>query len=55
MLAGILHLAVPDKFLLIIPDWVPLPYETVPALTPRQEFALPVSSSVTRRASRVAG
>jgi uncharacterized membrane protein len=29
MLAGILHLAVPDKFPLIIPEWVPLPYETV--------------------------
>jgi uncharacterized membrane protein len=29
MLAGTLHLAVPDKFLLIIPDWVPLPDATV--------------------------
>jgi uncharacterized membrane protein len=29
MLAGILHLAIPDKFLLIVPDWVPLPYATV--------------------------
>jgi uncharacterized membrane protein len=29
MLAGILHLAIPDKFLLIVPDWAPLPYETI--------------------------
>src|SRR5699024_7971395 len=29
VLAGMLHLAIPDKFLLIVPDWVPLPYETV--------------------------
>jgi uncharacterized membrane protein len=29
MLAGILHLAVPDKFLLIVPEWVPLSYESV--------------------------
>jgi uncharacterized membrane protein len=29
LLAGILHLAIPEKFLLIVPGWVPLPYETV--------------------------
>lgn len=29
MLAGVLHLAIPDKFLLIVPNWVPLPHETV--------------------------
>ena len=25
LLAGILHLAIPQKFLLIVPNWVPLP------------------------------
>jgi uncharacterized membrane protein len=29
LLAGILHIAIPEKFLLIVPGWVPLPYETV--------------------------
>src|SRR5690242_10366045 len=29
LLAGMLHLAIPDKFLLIVPEWVPLPYEIV--------------------------
>jgi uncharacterized membrane protein len=29
MLAGVLHLAIPDKFLLIVPDWVPLRHDTV--------------------------
>jgi uncharacterized membrane protein len=27
--AGVLHLAIPDKFMLIVPDWVPFPRETV--------------------------
>lgn len=29
MFAGVLHLAMADKFLLIVPDWVPLRYDTV--------------------------
>jgi uncharacterized membrane protein len=29
MLAGILHIAIPDKFVLIVPDWVPWPHATV--------------------------
>ncbi|HEY1542641.1 MAG TPA: hypothetical protein VGG01_09545 [Xanthobacteraceae bacterium] len=29
MFAGILHLAMADKFLLIVPDWVPLRHDTV--------------------------
>jgi uncharacterized membrane protein len=29
LLAGVLHLTIPQKFLLIVPDWVPLPYEAV--------------------------
>lgn len=29
MIAGILHVAVPGKFLPIVPDWVPLPMEVI--------------------------
>jgi uncharacterized membrane protein len=29
LLTGMLHLTIPHKFLLIVPGWVPLPYETV--------------------------
>ena len=29
LVAGILHIAIPEKFLLIVPDWVPFPYETI--------------------------
>ena len=29
LLAGVLHLAVPHAFLRIVPDWVPMPRETV--------------------------
>jgi uncharacterized membrane protein len=29
LLAGMLHLVIPDKFLLIVPAWVPLPYAIV--------------------------
>jgi uncharacterized membrane protein len=29
VLAGVLHLVSPDKFLLIVPAWVPLPYDTI--------------------------
>jgi uncharacterized membrane protein len=29
LLAGILHLAIPEKFLLIVPGWVPFPHATI--------------------------
>ena len=29
LLAGLLHITNPDKFLLIVPDWVPFPHATV--------------------------
>jgi uncharacterized membrane protein len=53
MLAGVLHLAIPDKFLLIVPDGVPLPHEMV-LLTGLCEIAGSVAL-LFRRTARLAG
>ncbi len=52
-LAGVLHLAVPDKFMLIVPDWVPFPRETI-LLTGLCELAGSVAL-LFRPAARLAG
>ena len=51
--AGIVHLAAPDAFLPIVPDWVPLPRETVLA-TGLCELAGSLAL-MTRRLRRLAG
>jgi uncharacterized membrane protein len=51
--AGIVHLVAPDAFLPIVPDWVPLPRETVLA-TGLCEIAGSVAL-MTRRLRRLAG
>jgi uncharacterized membrane protein len=53
MLAGILHIAIPDKFLLIVPDWVPWPHATV-IVTGSCEIAGSVALLIPR-AARLAG
>jgi uncharacterized membrane protein len=51
--AGVVHLVAPDAFLPIVPDWVPLPRETVLA-TGLCEIAGSVAL-MTRRLRRLAG
>jgi uncharacterized membrane protein len=51
--AGMLHLTAPDAFLPMVPDWVPLPRETVVA-TGLCEIAGSIAL-MTRRLRRVAG
>jgi uncharacterized membrane protein len=53
LVAGVVHLAAPDAFLQIVPDWVPLPRETV-LVTGMCEIAGSLAL-MTRRLRRLAG
>jgi uncharacterized membrane protein len=53
LVAGVVHLFAPDAFLPIVPDWVPLPHQTV-LLTGLCEIAGSLAL-MTRRLRRLAG